>query len=145
MIRLANKFDIPKIVEMLWNYQRSGFFNIEVTNEESGRRLLTHILVGGGLALISEKNDNVTGMLLAVKAPFVWDNSQFVMSEVAYWVEVEHRNGTDGYRLLKEYVKRCEELKNEKQIKYFTMSQMYGQNLNYERFGLRPIETTWSN
>lgn len=145
MVRLANKFDIPKIKTMLYNYQNSGSYDFDVTNEETGMKLLTYILVGGGVAFISEKQDNITGMLLAIKTPFMWDNSQFVMTEIAYWVEPEYRHGTHGYRLLKEYVKHCEELKETNQIKYYTMTQMHGQNLNYEKFGLKPIETVWSN
>ena len=66
------------------------------------------------------------------------------LNEIAYWVELDYRHTTVGYRLLKEYCKLCEEMKLEERIHFFTMSQMEGQELNYERFGFRPIEHTWS-
>ena len=66
------------------------------------------------------------------------------MNEIAYWVEEEHRGGTAGYRLIKEYVDECEQLKDEAIIAKYTISQMEGQTLNYSRFGFKPIEHTWS-
>ena len=143
-VRLANKFDLPKLKQMLWNYHDSGSVKVNVTSEETGLRILTHILVGGGLALVSEKNDEITGMLLAVKSPFLWDYNQFVMNEIAYWVEPEHRNGTAGYRLLKEYVELCDTMLEEGKISNYTMSQMEGQSLDYSKFGFKPVEHTWS-
>jgi hypothetical protein len=144
-IRLANKFDLPQLKQMLWNYHNSGSIKgLDVKNEETGLRILTIILVGGGLALVSEKENKLTGMLLAIKTPFLWDNTSFIMNEIAYWVEPEHRGGTAGYRLLKEYVSMCEDLKQNEKISNYTMSQLEGQSLDYSKFGLRPIEHTWS-
>ena len=144
-IRLANRFDIPKIAEMLRHYQHSGSIkDLKIEDESTGLRILTHILIGGGLAIVSEKDNNLTGMLLAVRTPFLWDNTQFVMNEIAYWVEKEHRGSTAGYRLINEYVKLCDTLIEDKKIMNYTMSQMEGQQLKYERFGFRPIEHTWS-
>jgi len=107
-------------------------------------RVLTHILAGAGIALVAEKKDELVGMLIAYKVPFLWDNSKYIMNEIAYWVEHEHRGGTAGYRLLKEYVKECEQMKAKEMIANYTISQMEGQTLNYSRFGFKPIEHTWS-
>lgn len=145
-IRHATKYDAKRIVEMLWNYHDSG--NIEGLQVEKGNqtplKVVSYILAGAGLALVAEKNDEVIGMLLAYKTPFLWDNSKFVMNEIAYWVEPEHRGGTAGYRLLSEYVTYCDELKTEGKISNYTISQMEGQTLDYSRFGFKPIEHTWS-
>jgi len=83
-------------------------------------------------------------MLLAVCVPFLWDNSQLIMSEVAYWVEPEYRNSTAGYRLLKKYTEMCEDLRDSGRIVNYTVSQLAGQELDYSRFGFKPIEQTWS-
>jgi len=145
MIRVANKFDIPRLRKMLLNYQASGAIkNLKITNEETGLRILSTIIVGGGIGLVSEKNGVVTGMLLAVCVPFLWDNSQLIMSEVAYWVEPEYRNSTAGYRLLKKYTEMCEDLRDSGRIVNYTVSQLAGQELDYSRFGFKPIEQTWS-
>jgi hypothetical protein len=144
-IRQANKFDLPQLKQMLWNYHDSGSIKgLTIDDEETGMKILRVILVGGGLALVSEKNNKLTGMLLAIKSPFLWDHNKLIMNEIAYWVETEHRGSTAGYRLLKEYVEHCDKLKDENKIYNYTMSQLSGQNLDYSRFGLRPIEQTWS-
>ena len=144
-IRKANKFDLPQLKQMLWNYHDSGNIKgLDITSEETGLRILSMILVGGGVALVSEKDNVLTGMLLAVRSPFLWDNTKTIMTEIAYWVEPEHRGSTAGYRLLKEYVEYCDELKDLNKISNYTISQMEGQELNYSRFGFKPIEHTWS-
>jgi N-acetylglutamate synthase-like GNAT family acetyltransferase len=147
MIRKANKFDIPRIFEMLRNYRDAGSINgvSDIDDEKTPMVVMTHILVGGGIALVAEKENEIIGMLLAIKSPNLWDEKKYMMYEIAYWVEPEHRNGTAGYRLLKEYVKLCDELVDNNQIERYTMTQMSGQKLNYSRFGLKPAEVTWSS
>tara|TARA_R110000868_G_scaffold182830_5_gene423957 strand:- start:44 stop:487 length:444 start_codon:yes stop_codon:yes gene_type:complete len=144
-IRKANKFDLPQLKQMLWNYHDSGNIKgLDITSEETGLRILSMILAGGGVALVSEKDNTLTGMLLAIRSPFLWDNTKTIMTEIAYWVEPEHRGSSAGYRLLKEYVEYCDELKDLNKISNYTISQMEGQELNYSRFGFKPIEHTWS-
>lgn len=144
-IRLANKFDIPQLLQMLRNYRDSNTINgLKVESEETAKKILTAIIVGMGVAIISEKDNKLTGMLLAVKTPYMWDNDKLIMSEIAYWVEPEHRGSTAGYRLLSKYVEIADDLLDSGTIINYTMSQMAEQKLDYSRFGLKPIETTWS-
>jgi GNAT superfamily N-acetyltransferase len=145
MIKQMNKYDIPKVIEMLWNYHDSGSIpGLEINDETTANKILSMIVAGGGIGLISHNDDELTGMLLALCVPYMWDNSKLVMTEIAYWVEPEYRHTTAGYRLLKEYLKLCDEMKEKNRIHFCTMSQMEGQELNYSRFGLKPIEHTWS-
>ena len=137
MIRLANKFDIPKIIQMLWNYHDSGkITGMSVKDDSTALMILTRILE-------PECKYAFLDQLLAVKSPYLWDNSKFVMREIAYWVEEEYRGGNYGYRLLKEYVNHCNELKEQGKICNYTMSQLEGQTLDYSRFGFEPVEQTW--
>ena len=147
MIRIANKFDVPQILNMLRNYRDSGKISgvKDITDETTPIRILTHILAGGGIAYVDQKDNELMGMLLAVKTPYLWDHSKYVMNEIVYWVEPEHRGSTTGYRLLSKYIEHCDTLVEDNVIVNYTMSQMEGQQLNYSRFGLRPIEHTWSN
>ena len=145
MIRLANKFDLPILIEMLWNYHDSGSIKgLDVENETTATKILSIILAGGGIALVSEKNNKPMGMLLAICTPFLWDNTKLVMNEIAYWVEIEHRGSSAGYRLLKKYTEMCDEMRDNGRIVNYTVSQMEGQQLDYSRFGYKPIEHTWS-
>jgi predicted acetyltransferase len=144
-IRLANKYDILQLMEMLRHYRDSGTIKgLSVDNEETALKILTAIVVGLGVAFVSEKDKKLTGMLLAIKSPFMWDANKLIMSEIAYCVEPEHRGSTAGYRLLAKYVEYCDKLKDDGIIVNYTMSQMAGQTLDYSRFGLKPVETTWS-
>ena len=145
-IRSANKFDIPQILDMLRHYRDSGkIAGVEdIEDIATPMKILTYILVGGGCAIVSEQDMKLTGMLLAIKVPYLWDHTKFVMNEVVYWVEESSRGSTAGYRLIHEYVKQCDELKDSEKIINYTISQMEGQTLNYSRFGFRPIESTWS-
>jgi len=146
MIRKANKFDIPQIFDMLRHYRDAG--NIEsvsnITNEETPTMIMTYILAGAGIALVSDNEGTLDGMLLAVKTPQLWDNSNYIMNEICYWVEPEHRGSTIGYRLLKSYVELCDDLKDDGHITNYTISQMNGNTLKYDRFGFKRIEEVWS-
>lgn len=147
MIRTANKFDIPQILDMLRHYRDAGIIAgvSDVVNEETPIKIMTHILAGGGIALVSEKNNKLTGMLLALKTPLLWDMQKFVMNEIAYWVEPEDRGTTTGYRLISEYTELCDVMVDMKQITRYTITQLEGQSFDYGRFGLKPIEHTWSS
>jgi hypothetical protein len=146
LIRKATKFDIPNILNMLRHYRDAGkvIGVADITSDETPIRILTYIMAGGGCAYVSQKDDKLTGMLLALKTPYLWDNTKFIMSEIVYWTEQEYRGSTAGYRLLAQYVKHCTELKDDNDILNYTISQMEGQTLNYSRFGFKPVEHTWS-
>lgn len=144
-IRHATKYDAKTIINMLWHYHDSGnIAGLNISDDQTALRVLTHILAGAGIALVAEKNNELVGMLIAYKVPFLWDNSKYIMNEIAYWVEYEYRGSSAGYRLLKEYVDECEQMKEKQMIANYTISQMEGQTLNYSRFGFKPVEHTWS-
>jgi len=144
-IRQANKFDIPQIIELLWHYHASGvFLDIKITDDTTAKKLLSTILAGAGVAVVSEHDNKLTGMILGICTPFLWDNKKLIINEIAYWVDEEYRGGSTGYRLLKEYTNICNELKKQNKISFYTISQMEGTKLNYEKFGFRPIESIWS-
>jgi N-acetylglutamate synthase-like GNAT family acetyltransferase len=147
MIRTANRFDVPQILDMLRHYRDAGIVAgvKDVINEETPLKIMTHILAGGGLALVSEKDNKLTGMLLALKTPLLWDMEKFVMNEIAYWVEPHDRGTTSGYRLIQEYTELCDVMVDMKQITRYTITQLEGQSLDYGRFGFKPIEHTWSS
>ncbi len=145
-IRQANKFDIPQIFDMLRHYRDAGTIKglDDLIEEETPLKIMTYILAGGGIALVSETNSKLTGMLLAIKTPYLWDSNKYIMNEIVYWVEPEHRGSTAGYRILNAYITECDSLKENEQIINYTLSQMDGQQLNYSRFGFKRVEETWS-
>lgn len=146
MIRAANKWDIPSIVEMLRHYRSQTPLAClaQADNEPYIQSLLAQLLLGRGLVLVAEKNDEVIGMLLAIQMPSIWDPEIKSMTELAYWVEPEHRGTTAGYRLIEKYKKHCDQLKAQGKIDYYTISKMSNSpDLDYGRFSFEKIEETW--
>ena len=145
-IRSATKFDIPQIFNMLRHYRDANtIIKLDaIVDEDTPLAIMTYILAGAGIALVSETAGTCTGMLLALKTPYLWDNTKYIMNEIVYWVEPEYRGTSAGYRLIKQYTEQCDDLKDSSAIINYTISQMEGQTLNYSRFGFKPIEHTWA-
>jgi GNAT superfamily N-acetyltransferase len=145
-IRLATPFDLPDLVKMVKNYQQvSPILCLKETSDYSYvEEILTHILAGRGVIFVAEIDGHANGMLVAVKNTNVWDPNILVMNELAYWVEPEHRGSTAGYRLLDAYMKHCEEMIKQKQVRFYTISKMVNSpDLKYERFGFEKLEEMW--
>lgn len=146
-VRQANKFDTPRIIEMLKHYREvtpvSSFK--ECNNIEHMIAILTHIYAGKGIALVAESNDKIIGMMLSVIDQSIWDPKICVLKELAYWVELESRGSTAGYRLLLEYNRVARSLLVTGRINHWTISKMSNSpDLDYSRFGFTRVEETWS-
>lgn len=146
MIRQANKFDINEIVRMLKKYRSFAptKFLQESNDQEYIEKLLTHLIAGAGFILLATKDDRPIGMIMAARHTNVWNPSAIQISEIAFWVDEEHRGGRTAHRLLHAYIEHCEQLKQENSIQFFTLSKMRNSpDLNYERFGFEKLEETW--
>lgn len=146
MIRKANKFDIDGIVQMLIHYrEHSPLTALRFANDrEYIEQMLSNLLAGSGVIFVSEKENVLIGMLIAAKFPNIWNPQIMQCSEIAYWVEPEHRGGTSAYRLLAAYVSECEQLKKSNQIDFYTVSKMVNSpDLKYNRFEFSKLEETW--
>jgi N-acetylglutamate synthase-like GNAT family acetyltransferase len=146
MIRQANKFDIPKIIEMLKNFRSVA--PIEVLRQADDReyieKLLSEIIIGSGFILLAEKDSEIIGMIIGGIIPNVWNPKVRQCSEIAYWVEPEFRGSTAAYRLLKSYFAECDKMMKSGKIQMYTMSKMINSpDLNYQKFGLSKLEETW--
>jgi GNAT superfamily N-acetyltransferase len=145
-IRLADRWDIPEIIEMLREYRgQTPWSRLALCdNEPYIRELLSHILAGMGQIFIAERNEEVVGMLLAIKNSNIWDPDLYVINEMAFWVRPEHRGTTAGYRLLTAYRDYCEQERSAGRIEAYTLSKMTtSPDLDYGRFGFEKLEETW--
>jgi len=144
-IRHANKFDQQEIFRMLRSFRNET--PIEemkyCDNEEYISKMFRHILLGGGIALVAE-DDKVCGMIIGVKDINIWDPEIKILRELCYWVDTEYRGTTAGYRLLKEYSKEAEKLRDEQKIKMYTMTKMTtSPDIDFSRFGYKKTEEVW--
>ena len=81
---------------------------------------------------------------MGIISPIVWCDKTFALYELAWYVKPEYRHKTIGYKLLKAYIDKAKELKDEGRIKLFTMTKMItSPDINYARFGFIKIEENW--
>ena len=145
-IRHANKFDFPQILAMLHRYKLAGPTNISnaFDNEDHVAILYAHIMAGKGLALVAEKDNVITGMLIAMIDAIIWDPDTRIMRELAYWVDEEYRGSTAGYRLLARYVKEGDEMVDEGRISAYVIAKMTNSpDIKYDKFGFKKAEEIW--
>jgi RimJ/RimL family protein N-acetyltransferase len=145
-VRLATPLDMPDLIRMMKNYRQNSPISALKTaeNERYVANIFTHILAGRGAIFVVENDLKVFGMLVAILNHNIWDPSVLVLNELAYWVDLEHRGTSAGYRLLEAYRQHATEMVNEKKIRFFTMSKMINSpDLKYERFGFEKLEEMW--
>lgn len=146
MIRHANKFDMDSIVRMLKAYRDKApaQYLRDSNNQEHIEKLLTNILAGAGFILLAVKDEDPVGMIIAAQHPNIWNPDVTQVSEIAFWLDEEHRGGKLAHRLLHAYIQQCEEWKQEKRINFFSLSKMVNSpDLSYEKFGFEKLEETW--
>lgn len=146
MIRQANKFDMEAIVRMLKAYRdkAQAQFLRDSSNQEHIEKLITNILAGAGFILLAVKDEDPVGMVIAAQHPNIWNPEVMQVSEIAFWLDEEHRGGKSAHRLLHAYIQQCEEWKQENRIQFFSLSKMVNSpDLSYEKFGFEKLEETW--
>lgn len=146
IIRDATPVDFPSICKMLRRYRAAApmSFLLEANNEPHIISQLTEFITGRGLALVSENDIQITGMLLATINCSFWHPDKRLMIEVAYWVDPEFRGSTAAYRLLNTYKKRGKELKEKGRIEHFVISKMINSpDLSFDKFEFQKLEEFW--
>ncbi len=144
-IRKASPFDIEAIINLLREYraQMPYGFLADADDEEHVKQMLSSLMAGQGLVLIAE-TDSIIGILMAGVMPSIWSPKHFLLSEFAYWVSPEHRGGTAGYRLLRQYLDEAIAMKESGRISNFFISKMVNSpDLNFGRFGFQKLEEFW--
>jgi N-acetylglutamate synthase-like GNAT family acetyltransferase len=141
-MRKANKFDKPEIIAMLRAFRNESKIKQyqKIENEKYIGQLLDSIFAGKGIAFIEEGK----GIIIGIVVPCVWDNTMYVMHELAWWVKPEYRNGSIGSRLLLAYIRHCKELKEKKRIELFTLSKLTNSpDFDYSRLGFNKTDENW--
>jgi len=142
MIRQANKFDKPDIIDMLRLFRDESPFEDykHLENVDYINKLLDEILAGKGIIFIKPN----AGIIIGLIAPTIWSDKIYLMQELAWFVKPEYRKSTTGYRLLKAYFEYAKELKKQNRIKFYTISRMItSPKFNYEKYGFKKIEESW--
>ena len=158
-IREANKFDLPEVIAMLRNFRMQTPIDTmkECNNEEHINMLFHHVILGGGISFVAEKDTKLVGIIIGIKDHNIFDPDLTMLKELVFWVEKEHRGSSAGYKLIKSYNKalwqltistsynkKAQELVDEKEIIMYTMTKMVNSpDLDFSRFGYKKLEEVW--
>ena len=145
MIRIATIKDKKDVMRMLGLYRMESPLDFhKTTSLDHAEKIVDSVLLGAGVCFVAEDASGIHGMLLAIKNPNIWNPEVMALHELAYWVDVNKRGGRSGYRLLKEYCRYGNDLKQLHMIEYFTVSKMItSPDLDYGRFGFTLLESMW--
>lgn len=141
-MRQATKYDKTAIIDLMQEFRKEAdiaeYANLD--NETYWHKLLDTILAGAGVVFFEEGK----GLLMALITHTIWCDKTFYMQELAWFVKLEYRNTTLGYRLLKQYIEHGKKLKESKRIKFFCIAKLPSSpDIKYDRFGFRKLDDNW--
>lgn len=138
MIREANKFDLPKLIELIKqfaieydNVLTSQPINWSKTHAEA---VLSHILAGLGFVLIDEENN---GILVACKLPSFWIPNMYQLHEVLLRAD----NKVTTIKLIKEYINKAQDMIDNGEITNAIIASH--PDVDYTKLGLSKMEVNW--
>lgn len=143
MIRRGLHCDFPEVVELARHFWKETIYE-EPFCAESVRNMVA-LAHAQGLLAVLEEDAGIVGFVAGCKGALLGNASVTTGTELAWWVEPEHRKGRQGIELMK----FIETLAREQGIKYWNMVSMQSSspevaNRIYERLGYQKTETSYS-
>ena len=145
MIRLATRYDIPRLLEIVEAYAYEN--PIKKLGDQSNHNpkyveeLLFGIIKGRGFIYIDA---NMRGAIVAYKSSNIWSPKVKELNELLWWVEPEHRNGTIGGRLWKAFDDHAKAMLEAGDIDFVCTSiSANGPLIDYTRRGYKPVGATF--
>lgn len=145
MIRLATRYDIPRLLEIVEAYSyENPIKKLGESHNHNARyveELLFSIIQGRGFIYI---DNYLRGAIVAYKTSNIWSPKIKELNELLWWVEPQHRSGTVGGRLWKAFDKRANEMLNTGQVDFVCTSiSATGPLIDYTRRGYKPLSATF--
>lgn len=141
MIRLATRYDIPRLLEIVEAYSYET--PIKALGQQNNHfpryveELLFSIIAGRGFIYI---DNNMRGAIIAIKQGNVWSPKLKELNELLWWVEPEHRNGSIGGRLWKAFDERATAMLKAGDIDFVVTSiSANGPLIDYTKRGYAPL------
>lgn len=141
MIRLATRYDIPRLLEIVeaysFEYPIETLGHRENHNAKHVENLLFSIINGRGFILI---DNNMSGALIAIRQNNIWCPEVVELHELLWWVEPENRNTTVGGKLWIEYDKIATKMVKDGVINCaYTSVSANGPLINYIKRGYKAV------
>lgn len=99
MIRDATPEDLEAVADMSVEFSKYTPFNVPGCRD-SMLAVAEHCLQEG-LLFVCETDGTVVGFIAGIQAPLLMNQSYSMVSEVAWWMNPEHRHGRNGMGLKK--------------------------------------------
>jgi len=145
MIREANKHDMPELLQMMRDYSTQtpvpALQAAAAHDEAHVANLMTQMMAGRGFVLIDNES---RGFIAALITTNVWCPEVYELHELAWWVKPEHRNGTVGGRLWKEFDRLATDLIDDGGIDVAVTAVMANNTwIDYTKRGYAPMQATF--
>ena len=145
MIREATKEDYPAIEKHAKRFWEETVYHKEGIPYEDGSAIMyMDVAYQQGLLFVSEVDGEVVGFTAGATAPLLGSKSTYSGSEIAWWVDPEHRKSREGLELLKALEEGAKELG----CSYWNMVSMQSSMPEqiekvYKRMGYKHVETAY--
>ena len=145
MIREANKYDMPELLQMMRDYSTQtpvpALQAAAAHDEAHVANLMMQMMAGRGFVLIDNES---RGFIAALITTNVWCPEVYELHELAWWVKPEHRNGTVGGRLWKEFDRLATDLIDDGRIDVAVTAVMANNAwIDYTKRGYSPMQATF--
>lgn len=138
MIRLANKFDIEDIYNLIFDYCKKEKLNLQYPALKWSKTHIyarvNEILAGHGFILIDDKK---TSVLIALKTQVFWMENELHLVEIM----LHSKYKITAIKLIKEYKKIALDMKNKNEISKAIISSKI--DTDFSKLGFDPIEMQW--
>lgn len=138
-IRKATLDDMPQLLAMGEQFAQYAPFDVEYSPE--GTAAFLAALMESGLVMVAEQDDRITGAIVGALAPMWYSPGNLIASELAWWVDSEHRGSRAAIQLIKAF----EAWAKDSGARIITMSDLrigedYPAGPLFERLGYRVSE-----
>ena len=143
MVRVGQFKDIPAIVLMARDFWKHTIYD-DPADPETIQAMASDCIYNR-LMVVLEIKGQICGFACGIKGALLGNSNVAIGTEVAWWVNPDHRAGMNGIALLK----KLEELAKDHNIKYWNMAFMESSMPKeiaqiYEKMGYIKAETTYS-
>jgi L-amino acid N-acyltransferase YncA len=143
MIRKAMASDLDPILDMGVDFWRETIFSEPY--DRSCAKLMMDSCMEKDLLAVLEVDGKVEGFVAGVVGPVYANPNVMAGSEIAWWINSEHRNSGNGKALMK----FMEQLAKKQGVKYWSMVSMESSdpekaNAMYAKAGYAKTETVWN-
>ena len=138
MIRFATKYDNNKIIELIKDFMINTKNPMAkdpmVWSKTYVEVILDNLYAGKGFVLV---DDEITGILIAFKAPAFWSDKIYQLQEVM----LHGKTKLIIARLIKEYIKIGKDMVNKHEVNQVVMSSY--PHVDLSKFNLKLLQHHW--